>query len=207
MYVPNKYDLQQNTTISNLNLDSLTDVTITAPTLSNNLIYNGSQWVNKNPPRFDVYWDNNATGNGALLNQYFSVKGTLQTKYAVDFTIGANSTFTYTGNHPIRVSVIFTGTLFTSTDNRTIATIAIKNGVLDPAGVFALPNLPVGYILGSLVRGNGRNLTGILTSITGQFTTTMATGDYIRFHSANISSGDSSSMRDWRVKLDTIEYL
>lgn len=111
-------------TVNNLNLNALTDVTITAVTEADSLRYRGSQWVNEKKPRGQLSYPSlNALpeNGGANIASLASVKlnaATYLSSNLVDFGTTVNGRLQYVGTRTFTALVNICGSFNTGDNNR-----------------------------------------------------------------------------------------
>lgn len=195
-----------------ITLDDLTDVSITAPALSNSLIYTAANlWENRELPSLSIYFNGSAAAFGTTLNIYHRwtpvIVGVLP--YAPRGGLSHSPTtnyFTYTGPSCF-LKIDVTVTPFTSTANRYVWGVFIKNPTFTSSPVTAPPNLPVGSIPQSLVRAIGQNLNANMTTHSNTFAVQVNNGDVLGYFQANVSNGDGHAPRDFRINMEFLSLV
>lgn len=160
-------------------------------------------------PKLSVSITNNGLGNGsAPQNTYIFGKGAWVVNESHQFTLTPTSNqITYTGSVPIVVEISYHMCLFSSTNGRYIWSVFVKNPTADTYAGIVPPNLPVGSVSNSLIKGLGGNLTANMTTEGGSFTVQMNPNDVLRLYACNVSNGDSTQYRDLSIVINTIKFL
>lgn len=195
----NTNEMTINNNITNLN--SLSDVTITAPATGQLLEYSAGEWRNRpDPSKICSYFNDNAVPTAGVQNQVNWVTGTFVTPMAgINFTIGANNSFTYNGTASIGVHCSFMVTAKTTGNKLQCIFTAYKN----PTALIN-PNI-AGLISGSRCYVFTQNaIIDDTFSTSGQFCAMLNTGDIIRFYATNIDNDDAIIAVDMRVMIQEL---
>lgn len=202
--------IQQILTSAAVDLDDLTDVTITAPASNDRLIYNGSLWVNLQPPRLSVFYNNltNSFGGTRYVYNRIPPANTITTLVANQFTLNpATNYITYTGTQTAVFKASISTSFFTSSDARVCWGVLILNPTVASTPVTTTPNLPTGAIAQSLIKNYSRNGTDLLEMTSNSTTIQLAPNDVIGYFQANVSNNDANHSRDFRLVLDFVSFV
>ena len=192
-------------------LNDLSDAAVAGVANGDALVYSSvdASWINYQMPMLYAYMDANGTSNGTnLTNVYAFLKGTMIVSASAFFTLTPTTNrITYTGVRPIVALVSFSYTMFSGTDNQMIWTNFMKNPPTDTTAAVAMPNYPPNYIPGSNNRTIARNLNAVITTAgTVQFPVSLVNGDFIRCYTANMTAGNGTVAREFRVSIRTLSF-
>ena len=192
-------------------LDDARDVGLTTPINRQILVYNStvSKWVNHTPPYLHAYFDANATASGTGgQDNYHWMQGTIISTAISGFSINANNALTYTATavSPKLFEVSFTCTPVVGSNNRTIYVVAAKNKAITPVQNVAPPGTITDYIPGSRTTAICRSAVDDTVTVSGRFTVSLATSDFVRFFVANVENNDAVTISDFRICIKEVGY-
>jgi hypothetical protein len=202
--------IQQILTSAAVDLDDLTDVAITAPAANDRLIYNGSLWVNRQPPGISIFYNNltNSFGGTRYVYNRMPPANVLTTLYASQFTLNpATNYITYTGTQTAIFRVSLSTAFFTTSDARVCWGCLILNPTVASTPATTTPALPAGAIAQTLIKNYSRNATDLLEMTSNSTTIQLAPNSEIGYFQSGVSNNDQNHSRDFRLVLDFVNYI